>query len=104
VNPWAIVAALVLLAASHTWAFHQGKASCESKVELTTAKEETSQAKDAGNLQAAEAKNAPKIVEKIKIVREAPDPSGCRDMRMPPDVLRALRMRDDQIRHGTDQP
>jgi hypothetical protein len=103
-NPLAIVAALILLAASHTWAFHQGKASCESKVELTTAKEETSQAKDAGTLQAGDAKNAPKVNAKIETVHTAPDPSGCRDMRMPPDVLRALGVRDDKIRHGANQP
>lgn len=103
-NPWAIVAALVLLAASHTWAFYQGKSSCESKVDLTTAKEETSQAKDAGTLQAGDAKNAPKVNAKIEAVRTAPDPSGCRDMRMPPDVLRALGMHDDKVRHGADQP
>ena len=96
----AVIAGAVAIALYTWWIYGLGADSVEAKVITVTAKEDARQSGDVGNLKAAEAKHEPKIIERIKIVREAADPSGCRDMPMPPDIVNALRVRD-QIRGST---
>lgn len=103
-NPYAIIGAIAAFGWWSWWIYGQGAASCEAKVEKTTTTETVRQSDDVGNLKSAEASHAPKIIERIKIVKEAIDPSGCRDMPMPPDILNALGVRDNEVRHSPDKP
>jgi hypothetical protein len=103
-NPYAIIGAIAAFGWWSWWIYGQGAASCEAKVEKTTTTETVRQSDDVGTLKAAEASHAPKVNAKIETVRTAPDPSGCRDMPMPPDILNALGVHDDKVRHSADQP
>lgn len=91
---YAAIAGAAAIAIYTWWIYGLGADSVKAKTQIATAVEEKRQADDVGELKSAEAKHEPQIVERIKIVREAADPSGCRDLPMPADVINALRVRD----------
>ena len=87
---YSAIAGAVAIAIYTWWIYGLGADSVKAKTQIATTVEEKRQADDVGELKVAEADHAPKIITRIKIVREAADPSGCRDMTMPNDVLNAL--------------